>query len=356
MKLKALFYMAAAAIIAVSCTNAHAGTYTVNLPLSQSYDGLMAYIVDYDKGQKLDSTLVSGGQAVFNGNVDEPILARIIVDGKRASQFVLEPGQITTETKGFGRGTENNDRIQSGLARMDEIAARYNNLPATATQADADAILAEYRALPLKLASENPNNPAGFFFFLQEAFDPDMTLSRLKSLLAQYPQWGETQKVKGVLANLEIVEETSEGHQYKDFEIEYQGKKQRLSDYVGKNGNYTLVDFWASWCGPCRKQIPLMKELYEKYHGKGLDVVGVAVWDEPANTVEAINAEQLPWNQIIDAQTIPTDLYGISGIPCIILIDPQGKIVSRGKQGDALRADVENALSTWNPADADDLE
>jgi hypothetical protein len=73
-------------------------------------------------------------------------------------------------------------------------------------------------------------------------------------------------------------------------------------------------------------------------------VLGIAVWDEPENTLKAIKQHELPWECILNAQTIPTDLYGISGIPCIILFGPDGTILSRDKQDDALRADVTAAL------------
>ncbi len=84
----------------------------------------------------------------------------------------------------------------------------------------------------------------------------------------------------------------------------------------------------------------MIKEILEEYGPKGLEVLGVAVWDEPQNTLRAIENHQLPWQQIINAQTVPTDLYGISGIPCILLIAPDGTILSRDKQDEELRADV----------------
>ena len=101
-----------------------------------------------------------------------------------------------------------------------------------------------------------------------------------------------------------------------------------------------IVDYWASWCGPCIRETKVIKEILEEYGPKGLEVLGVAVWDEPQNTLRAIEHHKLPWQQIINAQTVPTDLYGISGIPCILLIAPDGTILSRDKQDEELRADV----------------
>ena len=93
------------------------------------------------------------------------------------------------------------------------------------------------------------------------------------------------------------------------------------------------------------RQAVVLKEIYAEYHEQGVEIVGVAVWDEPHNTLEAIKTKELPWQNILNAQTIPTDLYGISGIPCIIIIGPDGTILSRDKQGDELKADLRKALA-----------
>ncbi len=114
---------------------------------------------------------------------------------------------------------------------------------------------------------------------------------------------------------------------------------------MGK-GKPVLVDFWASWCGPCIRETAVLKELLAEYGDKGLEVLGVAVWDKPEDTLAAIEQHQLPWQQIINAQTIPTDLYGIAGIPCIMLIAPDGTIVSRDLQDNALRQSVKALMDS----------
>jgi thiol-disulfide isomerase/thioredoxin len=130
---------------------------------------------------------------------------------------------------------------------------------------------------------------------------------------------------------------------FTDFEVEYEGKIQKLSDYVGK-GKYVLVDFWASWCGPCKRAMPGLKELYAKYKGDKFEILGVATWDEPAATLKAIEDLQLPWPQIMNAQRIGSDAYGVHGIPQIILFAPDGKIVARDLHGEELKAAVDKAM------------
>ena len=91
--------------------------------------------------------------------------------------------------------------------------------------------------------------------------------------------------------------------------------------------------------------MPVIKELYDEFNSKGLDVVGVAVWDEPEDSKKAMEQLELPWPQILNAKSVPTDLYGISGIPHIMLVDPEGLIVARGMQGDSLRRVVRETMT-----------
>lgn len=338
--------LAAGAFLAVSC--AHAATasdnYTVTLPLSEDEDGLTAYIIDFDTSAKLDSTVVENGKAVFKGSVSTPVFARVILDGNRAGQFVLEEGDIAfNPANRMAAGSPSNDALVNLMSEQQKLVAEYRQLGDTpedeAKKKDIQQANTKLFADALKA---NAGNPLGYYLFLQECYGYDLPTFDAK--LKEYPQFAGSKRVQTLRQGLINKEETSVGHKFKDFEITYDGKTSRLSDYVGR-GKYTLVDFWASWCGPCIRETKVLKEIYEEYGPKGLDVLGVAVWDEPANTLKAIEQHQLPWPQIINAQTIPTDLYGIAGIPCIILFDPEGNIVSRDKQDDDLRADVAAAMA-----------
>lgn len=340
-----IFIPAAVALLLASCAKNENTDYTVTVNVPSAENGSMAYLVDYDSSDKIDSTIVENGTALFKGKIAKAVMAQVVCDGSRAGTIVLEPGQIVldSETRAMS-GSPLNESLASFNKAEKALMEEYRQLPDDSTGiARAKELSDRHTAMSDSLIAANNDNALGYYTFLQNAYE--CNLPQLDSILALYPTFSEGKRIAKLRTSLVKKQETQPGNMFKDFEVTYDGKTSRLSDYVGK-GKYTLVDFWASWCGPCIRETAVIKELYNKYSDKGLEVLGVAVWDQPENTLKAIEQHQLPWNQILDAQTIPTDIYGISSIPCIILFDPQGKIVSRDKQDAELTADVDAAMAT----------
>ncbi len=133
---------------------------------------------------------------------------------------------------------------------------------------------------------------------------------------------------------------------YVDFKaVQPDGTVLRLSDYVGK-GKYILVDFWASWCGPCREEIPHLKDLWYEFKGDKFDIVGAPVFDKPENTQETVDEFKIPWKQILSVPESVPEAYGFNYIPYIILISPDGTILERDLRGEAVREAVKKYLIT----------
>lgn len=339
--MKNLFKAILAGTVALSSLSLFAADpYKVRVKLSDKEEGAMVYLYDFEKSQKVDSVLSEGKEIVFSGEVDEPFLAQIIIDRRNKGIFVLESGSVVVDIpqrKVFGSML--NDRLHEFENKMRSLSEQYR-----AAETDAEREKIETTANEIVTASldENADNPLCLYFFTQLA--NDLTPKEFFGYLEKYPVLAETTYAKVMSEGMTKKLTTMPGQKFVDFEVEYDGKTTRLSDYVGK-GKYVLVDFWASWCGPCIRQIPVLKELLAEFGDKGLEVLGVAVWDEPANTLSAIESHGITWPCIINAQRIPTDLYGINGIPCIILYGPDGTILSRDKQSDELKADVRAAFA-----------
>ena len=110
-----------------------------------------------------------------------------------------------------------------------------------------------------------------------------------------------------------------------------------LDDFVGK-GQYVLVDFWASWCGPCREETPFVVKAYNDYKDKGLVVIGIAVRDQQPNTQKAMANMDIYYPQLLDPSIALAGEFGVSAIPHLFLFGPDGKIVQQGMRGEGIDA------------------
>lgn len=275
---------------------------------------------------------------------------------------MLEPGDINIAfNPAFDiiyeiSGTEQNDSLALILNQdiayqfsflfkvlaLDAKAADFEKNRDSITAANNDTLRILYKTGALKYAGKPIGDycSSEWLSYTVGTDEFDEALSHVSSRIKESAPVQKSITVnKGMKAN-------QPGSRFIDFTIEngnIDGTPVSLSDYVG-NGKYVLVDFWASWCAPCRGGIPGIKELYKKYAGENFEVVSVAVWDERAATLKAIEEEQMPWPQIIDAQDIPSNIYGFTGIPQVILFSPEGTIIARDLHGKAIDEAVEKAL------------
>lgn len=355
-KLKVLTIAAACCLTATAQSNVCELSGTIP---DNSLNGQKIYIVNCDTDEKLDSTIVTDRKLSFSTKVKGGATpAALAFNGRKAALFILEPGKVVLDDNGIAKGTPLNDRNSAIVARLDSLYGDYRNKVQQLSQSGKamNEILAEAEKHQQVLVSStrnflrsefeaNKDNALSYNVFLQ--MSNGMSLAEMDNLLAGASDWlKNTNLVKTNRKQAERFEKTAPGKMFTDFSVKMSnGKTATLSDYVGK-GEYVLLDFFASWCGPCMREMPNLKSLYNKYNGKGLKIIGVAVWDEPEDTKKCIESEQLPWTIIDNAQNVHTDVYGVStGIPHIVVFAPDGTIAFRGLTGAKLVEAVDKVMA-----------
>ena len=186
-------------------------------------------------------------------------------------------------------------------------------------------------------------HPASFVtHYILDQNKQDYELGELKEMVAGFT----TESIyKTDLENYIAKQERLEvGQPFIDFTLQTNdGETVTLSEVIGKN-KLTLVDFWASWCGPCRKENPVVKAAYEQYHELGFDVVGVSVDQDEAGWLKAVEDDQLPYKQVRDTDNTVSESYMIYYIPSNFLFDQNGTMVAKGLRGDDLAAKLSELL------------
>lgn len=198
---------------------------------------------------------------------------------------------------------------------------------------DSEEGMAQVKKLATDFVAEN-HNDAGVYV-IRAFYDMFMTTEEVIEFIDSDEYFKNDSTLIEKKKLLRKLLATGEGSMFVDFEAEFNGKVTKLSDYVGK-GKYVLVDFWASWCSPCKREIPNLINVYNKYKSDKFEVLGVATCDKPEDTIKSIEQLGIPYPQMLNAQKAGSDAYGISGIPHIILFGPDGKILKRNLRGEQI--------------------
>ena len=345
----------AALMMAVLPTEAQQVKYTIN-GISKD-NGKTVSLIDRKTNQTVNTATVVDGKFTMNGNAEKDAFMAIGIKENPWATIFFNDG--TPMTINLNDSTLKGSPLNERLVRYDiDINAPYANYMIKIQSMSEE----ERKAKEMELAGglmiammkmmtgvekvfkeeRETLVPVAFISEYQQMFGQQ----KLDSVLATKPVWASHPIVKSLVdhaAQQKALEEKKLafiGKQFIDLEeADPDGKMHKLSEYVGK-GKWVLVDFWASWCGPCKAEMPNVVAAYEKYHDKGFDIVGLSFDNKKEPWVKDIENLKMPWTHLSDLKgwnTVASEVYGVNSIPDNLLIDPQGKIVARGLRAQGLQ-------------------
>ena len=344
----------------VTITQPKAGNYRIDGMAPADANGQWVYLYKPSGQGASDSVQIANGRFTLERAVAEDgLIAHLVIPRSYNLSFIPEEGIIKADLAAIAAtGTALNDlHAQKAKAREaleTETRGRLKairadkNLDDKAKEEAQEKIVNEFygKIKPLAEADlkEHSNDAIGLIALQTLLGMEDVNVAKAEALLQQAgDRLRAEESITKMVTRLRRVEATQAGAQFVDFEgVDDANKAVRLSDYVGK-GHYVLVDFWASWCGPCRREIGHLKKVRDAYTDKGLVILGTVVWDEMEDHLKAMKELEITWPQIFN-KTEATELYGIAGIPQIILFDPAGKIVARDLRGEEINKLLDKAL------------
>ena len=353
--MKKVLFMAAL-MLAVLPTEAQQVKYSIN-GISKD-NGKTVSLIDRRTNQTVNTATVVDGKFSMSGNAEKDAFMAIgIMENPWATIFFNDGTPMTINLNDSTlKGSPTNER----LVRYDiDINSSYGNFlmkmqsmseeerKAKEIELVGGLMIATMKMMEgvKKVFNEESETliPVAFISEYQQVFGQD----KLDSVLATKPVWINHPIVKQQMEQWAYQKAAEEkklafiGQQFTDLEeADVDGNMHKLSEYVGK-GKWVLVDFWASWCGPCKAEMPNVVAAYDKYHAKGFDIVGLSFDNKKEPWVKAINELKMPWTHLSDLKgwnTAASGIYNVNAIPDNLLIDPQGKIVARGLRADALHA------------------
>ena len=353
--------VAAVSLLACSGNNAKYDIVGMNAP----EDGAVVYLMDRITEAPIDSAVVADGVFALKGSAPKDALLSVEINGWKWFFPLFNDGEAvrisvadTTVT-----GSALNVKLTE-CDKQDNVAiseyTRYIESFLALPEAEQKAREVEFIERYQEELGKYTDHVLGVIEANQDNLIPVVFLRHIPSLAgkekfdeliatdAPYARHPYALELKRRLEESVAKQQEAEGakdaivgQKFLDLEeADPDGKMHKLSEFVGQ-GQWVLVDFWASWCGPCKAEMPNVVAAYKQYHSKGFEIVGVSFDQEKEPWVKAITDWEMPWIHISDLKywnNAAHEVYSVNSIPDNLLIDPDGIIVARGLRGDKLAA------------------
>lgn len=299
----------------------------------------------------IDSAIVENGKFHFEGKSDSAKMAyltyEISAENHARQAFVLENGKISAsiDSTGFMTicGTPENDKLQIYqnaknvvLSKEEHLYNSHSNIERTPESekmflTEMDKLNKEEIEIDKKYSTENVNTLIGSHIFMNSFYE--MSVPEKEAIVSlMNAKTKQIQRISEIIADIATEKKTAVGNQYTNFKLPaLTGDSIALSDLVGKT-DYVMIDFWASWCGPCMRSLPDLKTLYSKYEGTRFQILGVSLDDDHTAWADAVSGHNLKWKMVSDLKGWKCEgsrIYAVNSIPSTVLIDKTGKIVGR---------------------------
>ncbi len=351
-------------------TSCQSNSYKISGSVSSSEglaDGDTLFVTkDLQTGIPSDTLIIQDGKFKLSGETDSTALC-MIYSAKRNeinAAFFMEPGTIDiqlTDQPGASRvgGTTCNkqwqtlnDSVMSIGKEINRIAEHIygNNLSQEEQQKgmeQIDKLNKRFAELVVKTAEKNIDNEFGYFlltYYPEELIDNNTRAKLIKDLPAEMRQ---RTAIKQLEQTINAAAKTAEGATIKDFTQKAPDETEiSLMDEVKKH-KVTVIDFWASWCGPCRQEMPFMMQMYDKLQSKGLGIIGISLDNDKDAWVKGTEALGFTWPQMSDLKGWDNEIaqhFQVTSIPHTIVVDQKGTILRRGLRGEELEAFVAEQL------------
>ncbi len=380
----------AALVFVLSSMNQPLKTYTITALLDGLADGTRVQLVpggSHEKEDAVAEAVVTKGKVVFKGSVDEPrCFLLLFPDANGAIKLMVENSNIEVSAKAYTqktagaisyqfknetvKGSKVHEEYLKKSAPHEELNAlyeAYHNKSRNFLNAFDKAKTDKKQALVDSLQNSDDykqfeKDEHDFFTKVEETFNksvsdnkdtwwgPFMMLDQTSYLTPDMKNMYESlsdqakESYYGKKVKEEIYPAFMAGQKVQDFKVvKANGQKANMYGLIsGKK--YILIDFWASWCHPCRAEIPNLKNLYKKYSGKGFEIISISIDEKEAAWQKAVKEEQLLWPNFRDVTGI-AKMYKIKAVPSMLLLDENGTLIANDLRGEALAEKLEDLFS-----------